>query len=116
MSLKNMPEAFTGPLVKRSIKWEQNGKELECETYIKPLSFDLAMADISGLRGDGNLAAARRIAGSICEADGSPVFTVDDVLGTANPERGPLDGNLTLALLFAIAEVNGLGKRKALQK
>ncbi|MNE45132.1 hypothetical protein D3C80_1394040 [compost metagenome] len=53
---------------------------------------------------------AGRIAASICDEDGKPVFTPGDITGEADPERGALDGNLTVALLSAIAEVNSLGK------
>jgi len=56
---------------------------------------------------------AGRIAASICDAKGQPVFTVADITGAADPERGALDGNLTMALLGVIGEVNGLGKPKS---
>ncbi|RZA49476.1 phage tail protein, partial [Enterobacter hormaechei] len=35
---------------------------------------------------------AGRIASSICDVEGHPVFTVADVTGEADPERGALDG------------------------
>ena len=38
------------------------------------------------------------------------MFTPGDITGEADPERGALDGNLTMALLAVIAEVNSLGK------
>ena len=41
------------------------------------------------------------------------MFTPDDITGDADPDRGPLDGNLTMALLQVIAEVNGLGKTES---
>lgn len=39
-----------------------------------------------------------------------PIFTPADITGEADPERGALDGGLTVALLLAIQEVNDLGK------
>ena len=44
------------------------------------------------------------------------MFTVADVTGEADPERGALDGKLTVALLVAIQEVNDLGKTDSAQK
>ncbi|EIP9850977.1 phage tail assembly chaperone family protein, TAC, partial [Escherichia coli] len=59
---------------------------------------------------------AGRIASSICDENGNPVFTVADITGEADPERGALDGNLTVALLVAIQQVNDLGKTNSAQK
>jgi len=56
---------------------------------------------------------AGRIAASVCDEDGGPVFAVGDITGAADPERGALDGRLTVALLAAIFEVNNLGKTKS---
>ncbi|MNG37302.1 hypothetical protein D3C84_1246060 [compost metagenome] len=53
---------------------------------------------------------AGRIAASICDAEGRAVFTPGDITGEADPERGALNGNLTVALLTVIAEVNNPGK------
>lgn len=44
------------------------------------------------------------------------MFTVADVTGEADPERGALDGNLTVALLVAIQQVNDMGKASSAQK
>ncbi|HBR2654255.1 TPA: phage tail assembly chaperone family protein, TAC, partial [Klebsiella pneumoniae] len=46
----------------------------------------------------------------ICDQDGAPVFTAADILGTATPDRGALDGPIVMALLAAIHDVNELGK------
>ncbi|HBS7290915.1 TPA: phage tail assembly chaperone family protein, TAC [Klebsiella pneumoniae] len=53
---------------------------------------------------------AERIAAHICDQDGAPVFTAADILGTATPDRGALDGPIVMALLAAIHDVNELGK------
>ena len=65
---------------------------------------------------DGNDGVAGRIAASICDEHGHQVFTVADVTGEADPDRGALDGGLTVALLVAIQEVNDLGKTDSVQK
>jgi len=55
---------------------------------------------------------ASRIASSICDAEGKPVFTVADITGEADPEKGALDPDLTNLLLIAIGEVQSAGKAK----
>ncbi|SDS03576.1 Phage tail assembly chaperone, TAC [Halopseudomonas litoralis] len=107
-SLKEMG-AFTGAPVKREITWEQGDKQLTATVFVRPLSYLSAKSDLLAMGGKGD-AVAGRIAASICDAEGKPVFTPEDITGEADPERGPLDGNLTMALLAVIGEVNGLGK------
>lgn len=53
---------------------------------------------------------AGRIAAHICNENGEPIFTEEDILGTASEERGALDGPIVIALLAVIQEVNELGK------
>lgn len=73
------------------------------------------MTDVMAAHGriDG---VAGRIAASICDEEGKPVFTPADITGEADPERGALDGQLTIALLLAIQEVNDLGKTSLPEK
>lgn len=101
--------AFTGAPAKRDITWEQGGKELTATVYVRPLSYKSALADLSAMNGKSDVASGR-IAACIVDADGKPIFTPEDVTGDADPERGPLNANLTMALLGVIAEVSGLGK------
>ena len=54
---------------------------------------------------------AARIATMVCDEDGAPIFTTGDVLGTADPSRGPICDTLFLALITAVNEVNS-GKPK----
>lgn len=107
-SLKDMG-AFTGAPVKKTIEWEQGGKKLKGEVFVRPLGYRAAVSDLIASAGlqDG---IAGRIAASICNEVGEPVFTVADITGDADPDRGALDRNLTTALLTAIGEVNNLGK------
>lgn len=104
--------AFTGALVKRDVTWTNPAGETHTATvYVRPMSYHTALMDIHASKGrvDG---AAGRIAASICDKDGKPIFTPEIVTGEADPERGPLDGNLTLSLLEVIGEVNRLGKTR----
>lgn len=107
-TLKNLG-AFTGAPVEKEITWKQGDKEHVATVFIRPLSYKSTIADLQAL-GDKKDQLAARIAASICDETGKPVFTADDITGDADPERGALDGNLTMALLTSIAEVNNLGK------
>lgn len=107
-SLKQMG-AFTGAPVEKQITWKQGGQEFTGTVYVRPLSYLSAKSDLLAMGGKGD-AVAGRIAASICDPEGKPVFTPEDITGEADPDRGPLDGNLTMALLAVIGEVNGLGK------
>ncbi len=101
--------AFTGRPVEREIKWTQDGKELTATVFVRPLGYRTAVNDVLSATGKVD-SYAGRIAASICDEAGQPVFTVDDITGDADPERGALDGGLTVALMMVIAEVNNLGK------
>jgi hypothetical protein len=107
-SLKEMG-AFTGAPVEKEITWKQGDKELKATVYVRPLGYLSAVSDVlaAGGKRDG---VAGRIAACICDDKGAPVFTVGDITGEADPERGALDGNLTMALMTVIAEVTNLGK------
>ena len=129
LSLNTLQEAgaFTGAPVEKEIKWKQGGKEITAITFVRKLSYQSAVSDVREFGGD---VTAGRIASCICDKNGKPVFTVDDITG--NPidrkndskeekekkdkirERGPLNHDLTMALLNAIGEVNfPLGKPNA---
>ena len=101
--------AFTGPPVEKEITWKQGDKKITATVYVRPMGYHTATSDVLAFGGkvDG---VAGRIAASICDEFGKPVFTPADITGEADPERGALDGALTVALLVAIQEVNDLGK------
>ena len=103
--------AFTGRPVEKEIKWQQGEEEIVATVYVRPMGFQTAVNDVLSAAGRLEIHAGR-IAASICNEEGKPVFTVDDITGEADPERGALDGNLTMALMKVIAEVNNLGKTK----
>ena len=101
--------AFTGRPVEKEINWKQGIKEFKATVFIRPLGYHTATSDVLAHVGkvDG---VAGRIAASVCDEEGHPVFTPQDITGEADPDRGALDGSLTIALLVAIQEVNDLGK------
>lgn len=101
--------AFTSAPVRKEITWRQGDNDLSATVYVRPLSYAVIVADIKTAVDNGD-AIASRIAASIVSESGAPVFTPADIVGTASPDRGPLNGNLVLALLQAIGEVNGMGK------
>lgn len=101
--------AFTGAPVEKEIKWKQGEEEYTATVFIRPLSYKSTVSDLQGVN-DKKDPVAVRIASSVCDESGTPIFTADDITGDADPERGALDGNLAMALLAAIAEVNYLGK------
>lgn len=104
--------SFTGAPVEREITWKQGDQELTATVFVRPLSYYSTVSDLKAIGGrqDG---IAGRIAACICDEKGHPVFTVEDITGEADPTRGALDGNLTMALLTVIGEVNGMGKSQS---
>ena len=96
----------------KDIKWMHDGQEFTATVNVLPLSYATAKSDLQALHAQGDIMAAR-IAHCIVGDDGAPLFTVEDVIGTASEERGPLSSELTNELMRVIAEVSGLGKRLA---
>lgn len=111
LTLDNLKKsgAFTGRPVEKEITWKQGDEELSATVFVRPMGYHAATSDVLAIGGkvDG---VAGRIAASICDEDGKPVFTPADITGESDPERGALDGALTVALLVAIQQVNDLGK------
>jgi len=107
--------AFTGRPVEKEVTWRIGDAEHTATVYVRPLSYQSAIQDLKSIteKSDG---IAGRIAASICDETGAPVFTAADITGDADPERGALDGNLTMALLAVIGEVNGAGKSQTKSK
>lgn len=101
--------AFTGRPVEKEISWRQGDQEFTATVFVRPLGFQSAISDVLAAGGRQD-SVAGRIAASICDEQGKPVFTVGDITGASDADRGALDGALTLALLSAIGEVNSLGK------
>lgn len=115
LTLDNLKEmgAFTGAPVEKEIAWRKGDDEYTATVYVRRLSYKSAMSDLKAMKADDGDFGAGRIATCICDKEGKPIFTVADITGDADPDRGPLDGSLTLALLSVIGEVNELGKTKS---
>lgn len=115
LTLEGLQEmgAFTGAgLVEKEITWKQGAEEFTAVVYVRPLSYKTAVTELTA-GGSKNDPLASRIAGCICDAAGEPIFSAADITGDADPERGPLNHGLTMALLGAISEASGLGKGQA---
>ncbi|MCO1337039.1 phage tail assembly chaperone family protein, TAC [Microbulbifer sp. OS29] len=111
LSIESLQEqgAFSGAPVERSITWKQGKDEFTATVHIRRLSYYSAVNDVAALRGEGDVIAGR-IAACVLDAEGKPVFTPADITGEADPGRGPLNADLTQALLLEIGAVNNLGK------
>ncbi|MEH6641396.1 phage tail assembly chaperone family protein, TAC [Vreelandella glaciei] len=89
----------------------EEGEDFTATVHVLPLSYVTAKSDIVATQLKNDPLAAR-IAHCIVDEEGKPVFTVADVVGDADPERGPFSARLTHELLRVIGEVSQLGKRR----
>jgi len=101
--------AFTGAPIKKTITWKKGDNEFSAIVHVRMLSYHSTVAELNAFSDEHSDAVAGRIAACICDAKGKAIFAPEDITGAADPERGPLDGSLTIALLTVIAEVNRLG-------
>jgi hypothetical protein len=93
------------PHVKREIKWHNTeGEELTADVWVRRASYHTITNTWKAAEGNQEHLAAR-IATMICDEEGGPIFTTGDVLGTADPSRGPICDTLFLALITAVNEV-----------
>jgi hypothetical protein len=99
--------------VPKAIKLKnEDGEDFAATVYVLPLSYVTAKNDIVATQLKSDPLAAR-IAHCIVDEEGNRLFTVADVIGEADPERGPFSDKLTHELLRVIGEVSQLGKRRA---
>lgn len=111
MNLKDLVEqgAFISavePFVKREITWHNvNGEEQKADIHVRLASYHTITNTWKAAEGNQEHLAAR-IATMVCDENGAPIFTTGDVLGTADPARGPICDTLFLALITAVNEVN----------
>lgn len=111
-SLKSMG-AFVGRPVEKTVTWKSaDGEELTAQVFVRPLSYQTAVSDIAQYSSKGDVIAGR-IAACICDKDGKPIFTPEDITGDADPERGAMCHELTTALLTVIGETAIRGKQKS---
>ena len=85
-----------------TVQIKYNGEDAEFSTFIKPYSYDTAVAKLRAF-GENKEALAGILAASICDAEGNLQFTEAQV-------RRNFSQDLTDALWFKIVEVNSLGK------
>lgn len=101
--------AFAAPPVKKEIAWHAGGELQKATVYVRQESFVEVTKRWEAQDTGADLVAAR-IAAGILKKDGTPVFTVEDVIGSAASGHGPLSAELTIVLLNAISEANGVSK------
>ncbi|MDL2200664.1 phage tail assembly chaperone family protein, TAC [Halopseudomonas aestusnigri] len=70
--------AFTGAPVEREITWKQGAEEFTATVFVRPLSYHSAVSDVAALAGERD-GMAGRIAACICDEQGKPVFTAEDI-------------------------------------
>lgn len=98
------------PTVKREITWHNTeGEEQKADIWVRLASYHTITNTWKAAEGNQEHLAAR-IATMVCDEEGAPIFTTADVLGTADPSRGPICDTLFLALISAVNEVNS-GKK-----
>lgn len=118
-SLKESGSFVAEPYVPREISWTNTeGETVTADVYVRRASYHTVTAGWKAASESQDFLAGR-IAALICDAEGAPVFTVGDLLGTANEENGPICGELFTVLLNVINEVNGVapgGKKKTPRK
>ncbi|WPX89179.1 phage tail assembly chaperone family protein, TAC [Pseudomonas asiatica] len=114
--------SFTGRPVEKEINWKQGDKAFTATVFVRPLGYQAAVSDVLSAGGKQKDNIAGRIAAAICDEDGNTVFSPIDIThGPLDPVElekdpdstkrlGALDGNLTVALMVAINEVNNMGK------
>lgn len=102
---------FTGPPVEKEVTWEQDGDEITATVFIRRLGYEAAVSAIKSWIGNEE-GIAGRIAACTCDNNGNAIFSVGDITGDADPDRGPLEYNLVIALLAAINEVNQVPKER----
>lgn len=112
LNLENLKNSgsFVGAPVKKEISWSQGNEKFTATTYVKKFTFNSAIESIGAGLKNRQQVMAYRIASCICDSEGKAVFSYEDVTGESDPERGAINGDLAIALLTAINEVNNLGK------
>lgn len=102
------------PHVKREIKYHgTDGEEVTVDVWVRRASYHTITNTWKAAEGNQEHLAAR-IATMICDEEGNPVLSTGDVLGTADPARGPICATLFLALITAVNEVQA--EKKTPQK
>lgn len=107
----NLEDVFNLGPAKRVIKVLGNdGNEYEADIFLRPLSFDLIMRSAPDDDQDAvRDLLAERISYSVCNEKGEPIFTKEQVKGTA-PKS--LNGDMVLSLMTVVNEFHGIIAKK----
>lgn len=105
--------AFAGQPEKKDVTFHVNGEAKTLTFYIRKAAYNTVTTQWRP-ENQGKDAIALRLASYVCDENGAPVFTVEDIIG--NAERGPLIETLTIALFAAIGQVNGLIEKDDAEK
>ncbi|GFZ62928.1 hypothetical protein PSE10A_54390 [Pseudomonas amygdali pv. eriobotryae] len=107
LSIESLKAAgsFVGQPVKQEIVWHSGGQEHKGEVFVRMASYETVTKEWKDQNSNHDMIASR-IANFICNEHGQPIFTVEDVLGSAEEGRGQLSAELTIALFAAIGNVN----------
>ena len=99
--------AFAGAPVKREIRYHGlDGEEVVADIWVRRASYHTITNTWKAAEGTQEHLAAR-IATMVCDEEGGPIFSMDDILGTTGIEgRGDMCDTLFLALITAVNEVN----------
>lgn len=89
---------------------DAEGKEHNVDVYMKPLPFHLTLREQNKEDEDGmaDLVAAR-VAHCICDEDGNPIFTKEQVKGTAEKS---ISAEMAITLTNLVSEFNGMSEKK----
>lgn len=104
LTLKSLTESgsFAGPPVKREIEWvNPEGEKFTADIWVRMASYHTITHTWKAAEGSQEHLAAR-IATMVCDEEGAPVFTLQDIIGTEH--RGAICDTLFLALITAVNE------------
>lgn len=107
--LKGHAACYVGKPVPEKVTWSMDGEDYEIDVFVRRFSYSTAIGEMESIRESQSI-TAQRIATSIVDELGQPVFSVGDITGESHPERGPMSQTMVMALLHAIYRANGLGK------
>lgn len=96
---------YIGLPVLKTIEWSHDGEDYEADVYVRKMSYKTAIDDVLNEKTEDRLAS--RIAACVCDDKGEAVFTVKDITGESDKERGAMAPALFMALTNVIGEVNG---------
>jgi hypothetical protein len=110
LTLQSLQESgsFAGPPVKREIEWvNPEGESFKADVWVRRASYH-TITDTWKQAAENQEHLAARIAAMTCKEDGSAIFRIEDILGSAT--HGPICDTLFFALITVVNDVNS-GKK-----